>query len=229
MRVPIFAGPLRGSWWLLQSPGQPGRVLSGTYEPRHTGLFRQWVQRGATVLDIGAHAGYYTLLGSALAGPGGTVWAFEPEPRNCRYLRRHVTINHRTNVRVEEIAISDSAGWAPFRFGKGSGTGMLDEAGDIRVRTNSLDSLCESRSIAPSLIKIDAESAEVRVLLGAARTLAEHRPVLLLSTHSEELHLECLHLLESAGYRTEPITGPDALRTSELLCLPVERRDRAPP
>jgi nucleoside-diphosphate-sugar epimerase len=33
---------------------------------------------GDVCIDVGAHIGYYTMLASRVAGPGGHVYAFEP-------------------------------------------------------------------------------------------------------------------------------------------------------
>ncbi|MEX2582353.1 MAG: FkbM family methyltransferase [Gemmatimonadota bacterium] len=220
MRVPILAGPLRGAWWLLTSRGQTGRVLTGSYEQEHTRLFERWVEPGSHVLDVGAHVGYYTLLSARLAGPEGRVCAFEPDPRNCAHLRRHLAINRLANAEVVQGAVSNEDGVARFRFGSGSGTGHLSDDGTIEVETLSLDAFCGLRGLQPDFIKIDTEGAEVRVLEGARRTLLAHRPAIVLSTHGSELHRECITILRGLGYRLAPITGGAVEATSELICTP---------
>lgn len=221
MRLPIWGGALRGRWWLPASRGKVLRVLGGTYEPEQTRLFQEHVRPGDTVLDIGAHVGYYSLLSSVLAGDAGTVWAFEPNPQNCAFLRRHVEINRRGNVRVTEAAVSDAAGRARFDFGGGSGTGHLSGDGAIEVETVRLDDFARERGIAPTAVKIDVEGAEVQVLDGGRATLAEHRPVIFLSTHGAEVHRASMELLRELGYGFRPILGSDVASTSELLCLPA--------
>ncbi|HEV2736093.1 MAG TPA: FkbM family methyltransferase [Longimicrobiaceae bacterium] len=220
MRLPIWGGPLQGRWWLPESRGKVLRVLNGTYEPEQTRLFAEHVRPGTTVLDVGAHVGYYTLLSAVLAGPAGSVWAFEPNPQNCAFLRRHLEINGCANARVTEAAVSDAAGRARFDFGRGSGTGHLAGDGALEVETVRLDDFVRERGIAPTAIKIDVEGAEVRVLDGGRDTLVEHRPVLFLSTHGAEVHRACMELLRTLGYGFRPILGSDVDTTSELLCLP---------
>jgi FkbM family methyltransferase len=196
------------------------RILGGSYEPEQTRMFEAHVRPGDTVLDVGAHVGYYTLLSAVLAGPRGSVWAFEPNPRNCAFLRRHAEINGCANVRVTEAAVSDAAGRARVDFGTGSGTGHLAGDGAIEVETVRLDDFVRERGIAPTAVKVDVEGAERRVLDGARETLARHRPVLFLSTHGAGVHKECLALLREAGYGFRPILGSDVESTPELLCLP---------
>jgi FkbM family methyltransferase len=220
LRLPIIAGPLRGRWWLPASRGKVLRILNGTYEREQTRLFQEWIRPGDTVLDVGAHVGYYTLLASVLAGDNGTVWAFEPNPRNFRFLERHARINGRRNVRAEQAAVSDAEGSARFDFGTGSGTGHLARGGALEVRTVRLDDFCRRHGVRPAAVKIDVEGAEGAVLEGARETLAAARPVIFLSTHGPEVHRYCLDLLREMGYGFRPIVGDDVERASEVLCLP---------
>ncbi|HEU0298322.1 MAG TPA: FkbM family methyltransferase [Longimicrobium sp.] len=217
MRLPIIGGALRGRWWLPASRGKVLRILNGTYEREQTRLFQEHIRPGATVLDVGAHVGYYTLLAAVLAGESGRVHAFEPNPQNADFLRRHVRINRLGNVRVEQAAVSDRAGAARFDFGTGSGTGHLAQGGALEVRTIRLDDYCAEHGLAPAAVKIDVEGAEVSVLEGARRMLERHRPVIFLSTHGTEVHAASLAFLRGLGYRVSPILGGDVESTTEVL------------
>jgi FkbM family methyltransferase len=220
VRLPIIAGRLRGRWWLPASRGKVLRIINGTYEREQTRLFEQHIRPGATVLDVGAHVGYYTLLAAALAGEGGRVHAFEPNPQNADFLRRHVRINGLRHVRVEQAAVSDRAGTARFDFGTGSGTGHLAEGGAIEVRTIRLDDYCAEHGLTPAAVKIDVEGAEISVLHGARQTLERHRPVIFLSTHGADVHAASLAFLRGLGYRLSPILGGDVETTTEVLATP---------
>lgn len=220
MKAPILAGPLRGRWWLPASRGKLLRIYLGTYEPEQTGLFERHVRPGDTVLDVGAHVGYYTVLSAVLAGPSGAVWSFEPNPTNAGFLRRHVEINGLAQVRVEQAAVSDAAGTARFDFGTGSGTGHLSSEGAIEVRTLRLDDVCAAHGIVPRAIKIDVEGAEAAVLEGGVKTIESARPVIFLSTHGPEPHAACVAWLRGRGYALAPIVGGSVETASELLCTP---------
>lgn len=221
MRLPIVRGRLRGRWWDPASRGKVLRILGGTYEPEQTRLFERHLHPGATVLDVGAHVGYYTLLSSVLVGAGGRVVAFEPNPANAGFLRRHVAINRLANVSIEEAAVADAIGSARFDFGTGSGTGHLATEGALEVRTVTLDAICGERGLAPHAVKIDVEGAEQAVLSGGRETLARHRPVIFLSTHGAEVHGACLALLREIGYTLSPILGDSLDATAEVLALPA--------
>jgi FkbM family methyltransferase len=217
MRLPILAGPLRGRWWLPQSRGKILRILCGTYEPEQTRLFRDYIPAGATVFDVGAHVGYYTLLSSVLAGNNGRVWAFEPNPANHGFLRRHVALNHCDNVSIENAAVSDRSGTASFAFGTGSGTGHLAADGALQVRTLRLDDFCREHDVRPGFVKIDVEGAEMAVLRGA-EDVVRSRPVIFLSTHGPGIHRECIDWLRERGYSLKPVDASELDAASEILC-----------
>lgn len=223
MKLPIVRGPLAGRWWLPASRGKILRILNGTYEPEQTRLFRERLRPGDTVLDVGAHVGYYTLLSSVLVGERGAVWAFEPNPQNAAFLRRHVELNRLGNVQVTRAAVAEREGTARFDFGTGSGTGHLAEGGALEVRTVRLDDFCREHGLRPSAIKIDVEGAETEVLLGGEETIRRDMPAIFLSTHGAEVHRRCLAWLRERGYALRPIMGHDLDAATEVLCTPAGR------
>jgi FkbM family methyltransferase len=176
------------------------------------------------VLDVGAHAGYYTLLSAVLAGPTGRVWAFEPDAANAHFLREHVGLNGLARVVVvEQAAVSDRTGTARFAAGSGSGTGHLAEQGPLEVAMLRLDDYCERQGIVPNAVKIDVEGAEAAVLAGGMETIRRHQPVIFLSTHGAEVHQQCMAVLSATGYQLAPVLGADPQTTTELLCIPPAR------
>src|SRR5579862_7724955 len=80
--LPILQGPLRGKKWVVGS-GNHGCWL-GSYEHDKQSLFQKTVRTGDIVYDVGANAGFYSLLASVLVGEKGQVYAFEPLPANLR-------------------------------------------------------------------------------------------------------------------------------------------------
>ncbi len=84
--------------------------------------------------------------------------------------------------------------------------------------TTTLDTLIEEDVIRPpQLIKIDVEGAEAKVLRGAARLLAQHRPIVLLATHGREVHQESCHFFRSLGYRLSALDGSSLEATDEVI------------
>ena len=84
--LPILQGRLRGKKWVIGS-GVFGYWL-GTYEFEKQKLFTKTVKKGDIVFDVGAQAGFYSLLAAELIGEKGKVFAFEPMPDNISYLKK---------------------------------------------------------------------------------------------------------------------------------------------
>lgn len=214
--VPILGGPLRG-WHWIPAAASHGCWL-GTFERPEQEAFARTVRPGDVVFDLGANAGFYTLLSAKLAGPTGRVVAFEPVPRNLGYLRRHLAINGCENVTVVAAAVADRLGRARFHDGPAHTVGALaDEGeaieGEYEVDVTTIDDVA---GVVPKVIKIDVEGAEAAVLRGARRVLREVRPILLLSTHSTALREECTALLREARYAIQPMGGDQA----DLIATP---------
>ena len=93
-----------------------GLSLFGSFEPEQTALVETLVKPGDTVVDLGAHIGYYTLLFAKLVGPSGHVVAFEPSPASCAILRRNVASNGLANVTIVNAAVGAASRSAVLRL-----------------------------------------------------------------------------------------------------------------
>lgn len=215
----VLQGPLRGKKWIAGA-GNHGYWL-GTYELAKRRVFESAVKNGSVVFDIGAHAGYYTLLASMLVGDRGQVSAFEPSQRNLFYLEEHLRLNGVTNATVIESAVSDIGGEVSFVQEQGNTfTGRISPSGRARITSVTLDGLVQKERVSvPDYMKIDVEGAEMRVLLGAIDILKKHHPTLFLSTHGSDVHKECCDLLNSLGYQLRPLDGENLERSEELLAF----------
>lgn len=195
---PIAAGPLRGYWWGLFC-GM--RYLRGTYDARDVARLKTLISPGGTFYDVGAHVGYYAMVVSLLLGEGGQVVAFEPLVLNLRFIRQHLRSNRVHNIVLVPAAVGEQAGEASFDLGKGTGRGFLGAASGERVPVVSIDQTwLEGTGRPPDLIKMDIEGGELAALKGARRSLREHRPLLMLAVHSEELRRDCSDLLAALDY-----------------------------
>jgi FkbM family methyltransferase len=203
--VPILQGRLRGKRWIVGSAIH-GCWL-GTYEREKQNIIAQHIDPNTTFYDIGANAGFYTLLASFLVGSGKVV-AFEPLPQNVLYLKKHLELNRVSNVDVIEAAVTDREGLASFEVGESRLMGRVAASGNLTVRTIALDSLVREGEIpAPGCIKMDIEGAEVLALKGARECLRTHKPKLFLATHGRDVERECRLQLTSLGYELQNICG----------------------
>lgn len=190
-RSPVFqAGPdvivTEVDGFLLGVPSQEWRLaayygLRGLPEPGMMRLFKQLVQPGMVVVDIGAHIGIYTLYALRQLSGHGRVYSFEPTPRTFALLHDNVQVNGFLEsglVRFDRRAVSDRAGAATFTaYAANSGHNTLfagEAAGEtLTVETVALDEALAHESRV-DVIKIDAEGGEPLILRGMARILASN-------------------------------------------------------
>jgi FkbM family methyltransferase len=154
---------------------RPIIARTGEWEPNDARLFASFLRRGATVLDVGAHVGYYTMLASRAVGWRGRVVAVEPHPGNAALLRVNVARNRRRNVRVVEAAAWSESTRLRLRE---DATG---NSGDHRIAHEGLevdgvrvDDLLTRLDVA----KIDAQGTDHRAVQGMTRLIEACRPVL---------------------------------------------------
>jgi len=217
--VPIMQGPLRGTKWTVGS-GTHGCWL-GSYEHEKQKALQRELKAGDVVYDVGANAGFYSLLASALVGQNGHVYSFEPSPDNVQALKKHLKMNHVANCTVVDAAVSSVDGEAAFDVSGDRHTGHLAESGNVHVRTLTLDRLVlEDEVRPPSLMKIDIEGAEFDCLRGASGIIQKFRPVIFLATHGRDVHDSCSELLRRWNYRLTSLDARPLETTDELIALP---------
>jgi FkbM family methyltransferase len=142
------------------------------------------------VLDVGANIGDYTLWFSRLVGSGRHIYSFEPSPRAFRFLTRNLAENRANNVTALNWALAEVDGCQEFfEASRATGHSSLargavppgDECDVVEVRTVRLDTFVAAQQLKRlDFIKMDAQGAEHRVLLGALDTLRRFRPMCLL-------------------------------------------------
>ena len=168
------------------------------------------------VWDIGAAFGLYTVFASRRV-PGGSIFAFEPEPRMRGLLVENLTRNGDSSTRVLSCALGDTDRDTVLYPSDtpNVGASALVHRPDYRLkqrgtpvamrRGDSLVSLGEASS--PTVVKLDVEGAEALVLQGmrtlllqpSFRTLyCEIHPLLLPLFGSSAEQLETL--ITKAGF-----------------------------
>jgi FkbM family methyltransferase len=149
------------------------------------------VGRGDYVLDIGAHAGWYTQVLSKAVGPDGLVHSFEPIPSTFALLKFCVRGLRLRNVALFNCAASRDNGTAVMTVPQYPTGGenfyrasLLPEAeGPVPLRRFSVelravDSVLPAPARPIAFIKCDVEGHEADVLDGAVRTIERDRPAL---------------------------------------------------
>lgn len=188
-------------------------LLRGVLEPEVQEALRRHVAPGATVFDVGANIGFFSLLAAALAGPTGRVEAFEPVPANAEATRANAALNGFHTVTVHEVAVSDHQGFERLCVPAETSWAHLADRGwhrdterEFTVPLVVLDQeIAEGRVPVPSVVKIDVEGSEVSVLSGLRETLAANDLIVICELH--RTNDEVVHLMSALGYTAENLEG----------------------
>jgi FkbM family methyltransferase len=189
--LPLISRLDNGASFILLpgSTNSTGNIYVRTYEAEYIYFLRKEVEPGGVFLDIGAHMGLYTLL---LKDKFSAGFCFEPAEDNFSALRKNLALNELTEIFESiKMAVSDREGEANLQItGAYSGmNGLNSDAGTGNtaiVKTTSLDSFVKERKIKEkiTLIKIDTEGHEEKVLRGARETLRNNPACLVLFENS---------------------------------------------
>jgi FkbM family methyltransferase len=212
-------------WWL-----DPDVALRGTdAEIETVKWLRSVIEPGMTVIDVGANVGQLTLEMAHLVGPTGRVIAIEPGPGNLAVLRRQVEGNgfaervtiiaaacctlHSSKMELEIPGQTVDTVGSGFQL-RGIGISQNPAAASLpiaklTVNTVSLDGVMAELKVAPAVLKIDVEGAEVEVLRGGRDLLHKNRPALAVGFHPfafkqpDAAQAEIIALCGEAGLRFE--------------------------
>ena len=170
---------------------------------------RRFVAPGTTVIDVGANIGFFTRHFAAWVSDPGRVVAIEPDHENFLQLRRVIESAGYAGV-VDLVAGAAAEAGGTLHLARNPlhpGDHKLGESG-VPVTAYTLDGLLEQRQWpAVSLIKIDVQGAESRVLQGACETLERCRPALYVEIDDRALAesgssaKQLIDRLMGAGYR----------------------------
>lgn len=212
-------------------------LLLGKHETETVRQFERLLQPGMTVLDIGAHVGYYARIASRLIGPQGQVFAFEPHPRTYATLQRNIATCD--NVTTARLAVGEAAGTAElydYLMMSASGSLHYDEsmvdiqraqlseddiapriASDFPVETFSVDVvpiddfLAEQGIERVDMVKMDIEGAEMGALRGMRQTITNSPGLVLIMEYNPQA-LKAFDVDPQAALREVLAMGFDSMQ-----------------
>jgi FkbM family methyltransferase len=178
-------------------------------------VFRYFAKPGETVIDVGAHIGYFTLFLAELVGSRGHVYCFEPDPRAMNFLKTSITASRMDWIEVSPLALAQGRGTIDFYLAKGLGSSSAIKsfqqvnASRAMVSTISLDELVDEGRVTGTirLIKIDIEGFELEAIRGMVKVLKIHRPIMVIEVNNEMLEARgetpagLLELVASLDYK----------------------------
>ena len=192
------------------------------------------IRPGLRILDVGSNLGLYSVLMARLAGPGGRLICFEPDPGLFSALQESCRRNEVSWVECHNLAVGSAA--AELTLHKSilnSGDNHLGNRKGHLFRRAITTQVVRLDDFLPQLavdfIKIDVQGWELEVLRGMPRILNENANVRIYFEfwplgyrRANSSHRELIAFLREANFRIfDPVTA------AELGDDAIERLDRA--
>lgn len=175
------------------------------------------LKNGDVFVDVGAHYGYFTLLGSKLVGNDGRVYSFEASPSTFKVLSRNT--RNKTNIESFNLAVSDEVTELKFyefpNLYSEYNTLDIDQfksekwfseykPNEVNIQSIILDDFLSNKKAYPRIFKIDVEGAENKVINGLRSYLSQNSPFVVMEYLSKERgnkeHQNAEKRLYSLGY-----------------------------
>jgi len=134
------------------------------------------------IIDLGAWIGDNTIPWSKTIGETNTVYAIDPSPNNCDFIRQMCELNNISNVKIIQTAVSDKNETLSTRDSIDH-CSFLNE-GTVKMEAVSLDHLYNSGVISKiGYIHLDVEGMEHKVIMGATKLIEECTPIIAFEQH----------------------------------------------
>lgn len=158
---------------------------------RHEPVFRRiitsfynlgFIDKSQNIIDLGAWIGDNTIPWAA--NITGTVYAIDPSPRNCQYIRELCHINDVKNVKVIQKAISKDGSDLSYSWDLQHTSFSPSGTHKNNISSVSLDQLFRASEIQGiGMIHLDVEGMEFDVIRGATELIRAFKPVIFFEQH----------------------------------------------
>lgn len=212
---------------LSTRPGRAAFLLAydrykSIWDAAYLPVLAKLARPGTTVIDVGANVGFYTRRFAEWIRPGGEVIAIEPEELNVESLRRVIGRYGLVNVKVVQAVASEQSETLRLQPNPYHPADHRIAETGVEVTAISIDDLLrESGWPAVSLVKIDVQGAEERVLRGATRMLEQVRPPMFIEIDDAALRemgssaQSVLNSLASYRYEIQRVVEGQRVRATE--------------
>jgi FkbM family methyltransferase len=194
----------------LQSPTTRCLLAQGDWFERELEFWRQYIQPGMTVIDVGAGVGIYSFSAAQRVGESGRVYAIEPCSDTVDLLQETCLVNQIDRVEVFKNAVGDRDGNFNLILQSSSELNYLAEFNQPiepgteveAVNCITLDTFIRQENIdRVDVIKISTEGNELAVLIGCEQLLTKFTPTIIYNSYtSRGINLEAAEFLLDRGY-----------------------------
>jgi FkbM family methyltransferase len=167
-------------------------IIYGEWARNEIEFLSYFVTAGSKVIDVGSYLGTHARAFADIVGPSGIVYAFEPNPVSYQLLLLNSSLSSGSIIAPYCIALGDSDTKCSVDSSDISNLGASSISplhGSFRgtVPVKRLDSFRFDDELCLSLIKIDVEGAETKVLDGATALIADQKPIIYVEVNNPEV------------------------------------------
>ncbi len=128
-----------------------------------------------TIVDIGAHYGYFSIFSAINSGKGSRIIAIEPDNRNFKVLSENIRNSKIDNITAINCAISNTNGEAKLYIGESVNNSLMSDYAlnkpgspiqNVAVKTLELV-MNENKIDTIDFLKMDCEGSEYSILFSA--------------------------------------------------------------
>ncbi|MDE6261544.1 MAG: FkbM family methyltransferase [Oscillospiraceae bacterium] len=134
--------------------------------------------------DCGAHVGeIFRQFSRRCQGRFASYWVFEPDKQNVYMLEDACPREFRQRMMIQHVALGEQAGTVRIRNYDGSNS-VIREDGEDEASCTTLDSF--AAQLHPTILKIDVEGWESRLLTGAQEIICRDKPLIAIAVYHRE-------------------------------------------
>lgn len=215
----------------IAQPGETGltqNIYCGLHEFQEMGYILHVLTPDDLFIDVGANVGSYTILACAARGARG--YCFEPISTTYQKLLENIKINNLSNrVKSYNIGISDKTGELFFTYNENTTNHVIgrgeSNSNAMKVKVSTLDEVLTGES--STVLKIDVEGFEARVINGAIHTLENpslHSVIIEINEASKRYGLYEEQVIQIMNFMGFQIYAYDPIKR-ELIQFPGYKSD----
>ena len=144
------------------------------------------MQQSATVVDVGAHFGFFSFFAALNLAPNAKIISLEPSKDNFKVLQKNLHQNSLPNIQALNIALDGQTGTRTFYGGVSFNHSFFSQQkkNPTSIPTCSLKDFFQQQNLAQiDFLKLDCEGAEFPILLQTEAAVLDR-----ITTISMEFH-----------------------------------------
>lgn len=183
--------------------------LYGEYAHGEMELYKQLLNPGDTVIEVGANIGSLTIPIAQHIGNNGRVYAFEPQRITFQVLCGNVVLNNLCNVWTYNQGVGREHKKVKIYGGLFEGNNgafqISKSPGDYEIAIVTLDEYNFERC---DLLKVDAEGMDSEIIQGAENLIKRCQPYVVMEANYTRAGKEIIKKLQTLGYKVYEADAP---------------------